>query len=66
MVAIRITDPDNPYRNTGKTCLGGGMHCPSASSCLNVLRLNLIYVFTVCKLVYIVCVCVRACVYGQL
>jgi len=24
-------DPD-PYRDTGKTCLGGGMHCPSASS----------------------------------
>jgi len=20
------------YRDTGKTCLGGGMHCPSASS----------------------------------
>jgi len=20
-------DPD-PYRDTGKTCLGGGMHCP--------------------------------------
>jgi len=20
------------YRNTGKTCLGGGIHCPSASS----------------------------------
>jgi len=33
------TDPDmdpdpNPdsYRDTGKTCLCGGMHCPSASS----------------------------------
>ena len=24
-------DPD-PYRDTDKTCLGGGMHCPSASS----------------------------------
>jgi len=24
-------DPD-PYRDTGKVCLGGGMHCPSASS----------------------------------
>jgi len=23
--------PD-PYRNTGKTCLCAGMHCPSASS----------------------------------
>jgi len=28
LVAIRITDPDC---DTGKTCLGGGMHCPSAS-----------------------------------
>ena len=27
------TDPDTClYRDTGKTCLGGGMHCPSASS----------------------------------
>jgi len=31
-------DPDlgsgilDPYRDAGKTCLGGGMHCPSASS----------------------------------
>ena len=23
----------HPYCETGKTCLGGGMHCPSASSC---------------------------------
>jgi len=30
-VAIQITDLD-PYRNTSKMCLGGGMHCPSASS----------------------------------
>jgi len=29
----RITDPDSDlYRRTGKTCLGTGMHCPSASS----------------------------------
>jgi len=21
-----------PYRDTGKRCLGGGIHCPSASS----------------------------------
>jgi len=34
-VAIRFTDPNpdtdsapDPYRDTGKTCLGGGMHCP--------------------------------------
>jgi len=27
-------DPDpDPYRDTSKTCLGGGMHCPNASSC---------------------------------
>jgi len=26
-------EPDlDPYRNTGKACLGGGMHCHSASS----------------------------------
>jgi len=25
---------DSPDGGTGKTCLGGGMHCPSASSCL--------------------------------
>jgi len=24
------TDPD-PYRDAGKKCLGGDMHCPSAS-----------------------------------
>jgi len=33
---IRITDPDtnpDPFRDTGKTCLGGGVHCLSASSC---------------------------------
>jgi len=29
LVAIRIMDP---YRDTGKTCLGGGMHCPRAST----------------------------------
>jgi len=38
-VAIRIedldTDPDSDlYRDAGKPCLGGGMHCPSASSLL--------------------------------
>ena len=32
-VAGRNPDQD-PYRDTGKTCLGGGMHCPSASSYL--------------------------------
>jgi len=32
-VAIRIRNPDTErYRDTGKTCLGGGRHCPSASS----------------------------------
>jgi len=29
LVAVRIADPDC---ETDKTCLGGGMHCPSASS----------------------------------
>jgi len=35
LVTIQITDPDtdpDTYRDTGKTCLGGGMHCPSTSS----------------------------------
>jgi len=34
-MAIRITNPDtdpDPYHDTGKTCLGGGMRCASASS----------------------------------
>jgi len=47
MVAIRIRDPDSdPYGDTGKTWLGGGMLCPSA--CLvvsfNRLRASLITV----------------------
>ena len=29
-------DTDSLNGGTGKTCLGGGMHCPSASSCLCV------------------------------
>jgi len=36
LVAIRITDP-NQYRDTGKTCLGGGMHSPSVTSVLTVI-----------------------------
>ena len=39
LVAIWITDPD-PYRDTGKTCLGVGMHCPSASSLECVFRVR--------------------------
>jgi len=49
LASIRITNPDNtdpdtnpdpdpnPYRDSGrqKTCLGGGMHCSSASSVQN-------------------------------
>jgi len=28
-----VGDPDpDPDRDSGKICLGGGMHCPSASS----------------------------------
>ena len=31
-------DPDpGPYRDAGKTCLGGGMHCPSAPSYVMLL-----------------------------
>ena len=39
LVAIWIRDPDmDPYRDTCKTCLGGGMHCASDSSfCLTNL-----------------------------
>jgi len=35
LVAFFVTDPDtdpDPYRDTAKTCLGGGMQCPSAYS----------------------------------
>ena len=41
-MAIRFTDPDtdpDPDRDTGKLCLGGGMHCPSASSCFGIILL---------------------------
>jgi len=34
-MVIRVTDPDpgmDPDRDHGKTCLGGGVNCPSASS----------------------------------
>ena len=27
-----VVHTDSPHGGTGKTCLGGGMHCPSASS----------------------------------
>jgi len=31
---------NSPDRGTGKTCIGGGMHCPSASSFLYGVRLT--------------------------
>jgi len=32
LAAIRIADPNlQPYRDTDETCLGGGMHYPTAS-----------------------------------
>ena len=31
------TDPDS-YCDTGKTFIGGGMHCPSASSSVLIFR----------------------------
>jgi len=32
-VAVRITDLDTDlHRDTSKMCLGGGVHCPIASS----------------------------------
>jgi len=39
------TDPDM-NRDTDKTCLGGGMHCPSASSYIS----GWIYIITCFKL----------------
>jgi len=36
LVSIQTTDLDtdpDPYSDTGKMCLGGGMHCPSATTC---------------------------------
>ena len=46
-MAIRIRDLDtdldmdpDPYRDTDKTCLGGGMHCPSASSCIFFFKVS--------------------------
>ena len=46
-MAIRITDPDSdtdpnpdPDRDTGKTSLGGGMHCPGASSSLDIFSVR--------------------------
>jgi len=44
-LAIRIKDTDmdpDPYLNTGKTCLGGGMHCSSASSLFICLLIYLL------------------------
>ena len=41
-----MTDPNsdpNPYRDTGKTCLGGGMHCPSASSFSSVVPIVILF-----------------------
>jgi len=34
-MAIPVTDTDtDPYCDIGKTCFGGGMHCPNAFNCL--------------------------------
>ena len=34
-------DPDpDPYRDTVKTCLGGGVHCSSASSLIGLIILS--------------------------
>jgi len=51
LVAIRITHPDTdmvadpdpgPYRDTGKTCLGGGMHCSGVVTMLNTIAINIL------------------------
>ena len=44
-MAIWVTDPDaDLYRDTGKTSLCGGMHCPSASN--EILLYNLFHFIT--------------------
>jgi len=47
LVAIQITDPDtkldpnpDPFCDTAKTCLGGGMHCPIASSFYRAMHIS--------------------------
>jgi len=35
----------DPDRDTGKTCLGGGMHCPSASSL--ILFYSCLYLYNI-------------------
>jgi len=47
-MAIRITDRD-PDRDTGKTCLGGGMHCPSGSSFCCFRAVKIIFVVLIIK-----------------
>jgi len=42
LVAISITDPDT-HRGTSKTCLDGGMHCPSAFSSLMISVQTIVY-----------------------
>ena len=37
----------DPYRDTGKTCLGRGMHCPSACSYFTVFDFTPVVVFGV-------------------
>jgi len=47
------TDTD-PYRDTGKMCLGRGMHCPSAStSCLKKVPHLACYNFGTCEQILI-------------
>ena len=39
-------DPDHgsdAFPDPGKTCLGGGMHCPSASSFIECNKLSMMY-----------------------
>ena len=34
----KFADTDSPDDGTGKTCLGGGMHCSSPSSLLSFIH----------------------------
>jgi len=47
-MAIRITDRA-PDCDTGKTCLGGGMHCPSGSSFCCFRTVTIIFVVLIIK-----------------
>jgi len=49
---------DSPDGGTGKTCLGGGMHCPSLlvlNYNVGSLRLHMVVIIVISKTGYILC-----------